>query len=78
MYFLDDRNNPVMSNAPAKTWTLIDKKRYDEVCTQKNTEAEALRLAAEEAAKPAQEYEAKIQAGLRLMAEERIKAKEIK
>jgi hypothetical protein len=68
MYYLDDNNNPVMSNAPEKTWTLIDKKRYDEVCTQKNAEAEASRLAIEEALKPIQEYEAKIQAKLREIA----------
>jgi hypothetical protein len=68
MYYIDDNNNLVMSNAPAKSWTLIDKKRYDEVCTQKNAEAEASRLAAEEAARPAQEYEAKIQAKIREIA----------
>ena len=68
MYYLTDTGHPVISNAPDKNWALIDKKTHDDKCAEINAKVEADRLAAEEAARPAQEYEAKIQAKLREMA----------
>jgi len=68
MYYLTETGHPVKSNCPNKKWTLTDKTTYDTKCLEINSKSEADRLAAEEAAKPAQEYEAKIQDKLREIA----------
>jgi hypothetical protein len=76
MYYLDDRNNPVMSNAPASTWKILTQKEYDILVKSINDKAKADREALELSTKPQQEHEAEIQKELRAMAEERIAAKE--
>ena len=68
MYYLTETGQPVISNCPNKNWTLVEKKIHDDKCAEISAKSEADRLASEEAAKPAQEYEAKIQAKLREIA----------
>ena len=68
MYYLTKERNPIMSNVPDPVWSLITKEEHDTLAKTINDKAKADRLAAEEAAKPAQEYEKKIQAKLREMA----------
>lgn len=65
-------------NFSSKITSEITKEEHDTLAKTINNKAKADREAFELSLKPAQEYEAKIQAELRLIAEERIKAKEIK
>lgn len=79
-YFLtkDERRHPFMANHDRPDADEVSKEIHDKRSKEIHDKANADRKALELSLKPQQEYEAKIQAELMAMAEERIAAKVIK
>jgi len=68
MYYITPEGYPVNTNSPLPEWIEKSKEEYDVIVANKQASDRARRATEIELLKPAQEYEAKIQAKLREIA----------